>query len=320
MKKRIILFLISLSLLALLIYFSDVTKILETLSRANPFFLFMGMLFWVLDTFLRTFRWRILLRRIGVKISFFRLWQIFIASMFVSNLSPAKTGDPIRSVILKRNEGKSFSRSLSSIVVERIMDVAFLVSVSLISVLFFFPKVQGIGKWLYVAVIIYTFGVCLAIFIISSENRAELFFTKLFRIFSFIPKVRSYEPRVKRGSKKLHRAFKTYKSLPTLFSAFALTCVIWSIQGAVLYLCFKSIGLEANPLACVVAIAFSVLIGVLTFLPGALGSSEVVTVAFFTSLFSLSLPQVTTATLLLRFLFFWPYVVLGSLIFSLKFK
>ncbi len=320
MKKRIILFTISFVILGALIYFSDIGKIIEIFLRANPLILVLTFSFWILDTCLRTFRWQILLRRIGIDIAFFKLWQIFIASMFFSNLSPAKTGDPMRSVILKRMENESFSSSLSSIVVERMLDVIFLIIIALISMSFLFTKLQEIGQWLYISIILYAFVISAGLFIISSQSRSEKFFTKLFCFFSFIPKVKSYEWKVKRGSKKLHKAFKLYNHSPTLFSVFLLTAAIWIMQGFVLFLCFMSIGIEMNLWACIAVVPLSILIGVITFLPGSLGSSEVITVTFFTTLFSLSLSQVTAVTLLSRLLLFWPYIIVGAAIFSLKFK
>lgn len=319
-KKKILLFAISFSILAVLLYYSDMGKISEVLTGANPFLLLLILALWIPDSILRTLRWRILLRRINIKISFFKTWQIFVASMFISNLSPAKTGDPIRSVILKRTENKSFSRSLSSVVIGRMLDVIFLIVVALISMTFLFTSLHGIGQWLYLSIFLYLVVVLFGIFVISSEKRSRIFFTKIFRLFSFIPKVKSYEWKVKRGSKKLNTAFKKYKHGPTLLSAFFVTALIWLHQGFVIFLCFKSIGLSVYPWACVAVIPLAVLIGVLTFLPGAIGSSEVVTVTFFTTTFALALHQVTAVTLINRLALFWPYVIIGAILFSWKFK
>jgi len=320
MKKRFFLFIISFAILGALLYFSDTGKTLEVIANAN-FFLLSGIFsLWFLDSSLRTLRWQVLLRRIDIKIKFFKLWPIFVSSMFISNLSPAKTGDPIRSVILKRTENESFSRSLSSIIIERIMDVFFLVIVALVSMFFLFTSLSGIGTWLYLSIILYVIVVVFGLVVVSSEKRSKIFFTGLFRFFSFIPKVKSYEKKVKRGSKKLHFAFKKYKHLPTLLTSFLLTAMIWTLQGIVMFLCFKSIGLNVYPWACLAVIPLSVLIGILTFLPGALGSSEVITVTFFTTLFAISISQVTAVTLIGRFLLFWPYIIIGAILFSLKFK
>ncbi len=320
MKKRFFLFVISFAILGALLYFSDIGKTLEVITNANLFLLLGIFSLWFIDSSLRTLRWQVLLKRIDIKTNFFKLWPIFVSSMFISNLSPAKTGDPIRAVILKRTENESFSSSLSSIIIERMMDVFFLVIVALISMFFLFTSLSGIGMWLYLSIILYVIVVVFGLVVVSSEKRSKIFFTRLFKLFSFIPKVKSYEKKVEKGSKKLHFAFKKYKHLPTLLTSFLLTALIWILQGVVIFLCFKSIGLDVYPWACLAVIPLAVLIGILTFLPGALGSSEVITVTFFTTLFAISISQVTAVTLISRFLIFWPYIFIGAILFYLKFK
>ena len=319
-RKRIFLFAISFTILAALLYFSDVGKMLEIISKANPLFLVGIFFLWILDTVLRTTRWQILLRRIGIKLKFSNAWQIFVSSMFISNLSPAKTGDPMRAVILKRTEDESFSSSLSSVIIERMMDVVFLIIVALVSITFLFTNLGGMNQWVYFSIILYAAIIGFGLFIVTSEKRSKIFFTKLFKVFSFIPKVKSYEVKVSKGSEKLFIAFRKYNHWPTLLSSFTFTAVIWIMQGMTVYLSFKSIGLDVYPIACVAVIPLTVLIGVMTFLPGALGSSEVITVTFFTTLFSITLPQVTAVAMISRLLMFWPYIIVGAAIFSAKFK
>src|SRR4030042_1718248 len=149
MKMRLALLILSFSILGLLVYFSDVGKIVEVLSGANFYILFFALSLWVVDSILRTLRWQVLLRRIAIKIPFAKAWNINVASMFVSNLTPAKSGDPIRSIFLKRAEKHSFSSSLSSIFVERVMDVVFLMFVALVSLIFFSTALAAISQWIY---------------------------------------------------------------------------------------------------------------------------------------------------------------------------
>lgn len=320
MKKRAILFIISFAVLGLLIYFSNVSETFSVISRVNLPLILVAFLLWGLESLVRTFRWKVLLDRIDIKIGFPDAWKIMVASMFVSNLSPAKTGDPIRSVMLKRNRNESFSSSISSIVIERILDIIFLIAVALTSMFFLFTQLQGIGQWLYISICLYIMIIILGIFIISSETRSHKFFTKVFSFFSFISKVKSYKKKVEEGSRKLHKAFNSYKHVPTLTLSFLLTVLLWTLQASVTFVSFLSLGLTVPFWACVAVIPLAVLIGVLTFLPGAVGSAEVITVTFFTALFSVTLSQATAVALISRLLIFWPYVFVGAILFSLKFK
>lgn len=320
MKKRLALFALSFAILALLVYFSDTAKIAEVLSGANPYLLLLALSLWCADSAIRTLRWQVLLGRIGIKLTFVRAWNINVASMFFSNITPAKSGDPIRSVFLKRTEKHSFSSSLSSILVERVLDIVFLVAVALVSLLFLSAELASISVWIYYSIAFYVVAIVIGLYVVSSEARSRKFFSAAFRLFSFIPRIKSYQKRVDEGSSKLHKAFREYRHPQTIISATALTALLWFLEGFIVFLSFASIGLYVSMWACVAVIPFSILIGLLTLLPGAIGSSELVTVAFFTSLFPVSLAQVTAIALLSRLLLFWPYVLVGAIIFSLKFK
>ncbi len=320
MQKRSYLFVISFLIIAGLLYFSNFDEIIVTIKNANPPIIIGTFFLWIFNSSVRSLRWQRLLKNIDVNISFPETWNIFMASMFISNLSPAKTGDPMRSVILKRNTGESFSKTVCSIFVERLMDVIFLVIVMFIFTPVFLVVLNGIGFWISITLIFYVFIIIFGLFIITSVKRSEIFFTKLFGLFSFIPKIKSYESRIKKGAKKLNKAFKKYSNKKSLIIPFLLTSIIWIVQGFVVYLSFMSVGIIVPIWACIAVIPLTVLIGVLTFLPGALGSTEVIMVTFFTGLFYFSLPEVTAAVLISRAILYWPYVITGAVLFSLKFK
>jgi len=319
-KKRAILFTISFIILGALIYYSGPYQILQILLQVNPIYLLLALLLWALGSVIRTLRWQILLKKINVKIHFSQSWQIYVASMFISNLTPVKTGDPMRSLILKRTNKKSFSKTLPSIILERILDLTVLMIIGFLSLIFLASQIPQISKWFYLSSIAYVLIFIFGFYIISSESRLEKIFSLFLRFFPFIPHIEKYKDKAKYFSKNIYNSFSQYKSFPTLLVSIVLTFIIWFLQAIITLLCFYSIGVSISLWACIAVIPLSVLIGILTFLPGTIGSSELVRVIFFTTLFSLTLSQVTTATILSRLLSFWVYVFLGAFLFSLKFK
>ena len=319
-KKTIVLFLFSFGILGALIYFSDPVKIWAVLSNANLLFISLGLFLWVLNSLIRTLRWDILLKKLNIRIKFFEVWQIFVASMFISNLSPAKTGDPIRSVILKKTDNKSFSKSLPSVVVERILDFMVLIIIAIISSGFLALKIQNLSIWLYLSILFYVVVISVGLFVVSSERRTEIFFAKVFKVFSFIPVVRNYENKVKEASKKFHKSFREYKHAPTILIATLLSFAVWIMEGLIIFVAFRSIGVSISLIPCIAILPLSILLGILTFLPGSIGSSELITVTFFTTLFGVALSDVTAVTIITRFLSYWPYVFVGAALFSHKFK
>ena len=169
MKLRIITLAISLFILALLVYFSNVSEMLAVLSRANPLLVLGGAGLFCVSMASKNLRWQVLLRRLGVRMGFRRLFPVFMGSMFISNITPAKSGDPVRSYLLKRQTGVSFSRTLPSVVMERVMDI--LVTIVIVVIGLFFVQLYWLWGIAALAIGIYAIAVVLVVYISLSKKR-----------------------------------------------------------------------------------------------------------------------------------------------------
>jgi uncharacterized membrane protein YbhN (UPF0104 family) len=80
----------------------------------------------------RSLRWRLLLRNAGVDEAHIPplrdLAEIIYLSWFANALTPAKLGDVYRGWLLRRESGASWTRSMGTIVAERLLDVIVLVT------------------------------------------------------------------------------------------------------------------------------------------------------------------------------------------------
>lgn len=316
MKKRYIPLLISFGLLTGLIYFSDVGKTAEVLSRANFFYISLALLVWFANMVLRTLRWQYLLEKINIRPALIQTMKVFIAGLFISNITPGKTGDPIRSILLKKVQGSKFSKTLSSVIFERVFDVLTTVLLSALGVFVLFPSLSQISFWISVATIFYILAFSAALYIITSEKRTKTAISKIFLLFFFIPKINKLKNKISNFSKNLYVSFQKYKSKRIVLLTFLCSIFIWLLEGLTLFLAFKALSLEVTLVSTIVIVPVAALISILTFLPGGIGSAEIITVLFFTSLFPLTLAEVTATALLGRFLSFWIYALLGSILLS----
>jgi len=313
MQLRILLLIFSLLLLALLLYYSDFFKVVSLLAKANVFYVLFGFCLWFFGLVIRTERWKYLLSKAKIKLGFWQTAKVYIQGMFLSNVTPAKVGDPLRSVLLKAACKKSISSSLPSVFVERIFDVIVTVLFSLLGLFFFY----SLSLWLAGAVAVYAAVFGVAVYVLISERRTRKFFGKL----SFIFKFAKLEKKVESFSRNLHKAFMKYKNRRTLFVTFVYSALVWLVEGLILWVSFLSIGISISIAFSVTIVAFTTLIAVLTFLPGGLGSSEAVSVLVFTKLFNLSIVEVMSAAILSRLFGYWVYVLLGAvLLASSKYK
>jgi uncharacterized protein (TIRG00374 family) len=98
----------------------DLPQIAETLSQAEYVFLIPAAAATVAGLATRAIRWRVLL---GPQVSFSRSFWITNIGYLVSNVLPFRLGDPARAVIVGRSQEISTAAALSTVVVERVLDM-----------------------------------------------------------------------------------------------------------------------------------------------------------------------------------------------------
>jgi uncharacterized protein (TIRG00374 family) len=320
MRTRVTFLLVSFGLLAALFYFSDVGKILEILSRTNLIYFFFGLLLWLVGAILRTLRWQYLLKEIGVNTKFTKLLKVFIPGLFLSNLSPAKIGEPVRSVLLKKVEGESIGQTLPSIVLERMSDIVVAVGISIFGLLTLTTTTQ-LSHWLISSILVYIIIFVTGLYIVLSKNRTRKVLTKLVSLLSIFRKLEKFEKGLENFSINLHKSFIRYGKWETLSIVCGYTLVIWILEGVTLFIGFRALDLSVPLMSAITAVPIASLISVLTFLPGGIGSNEAVSVLFFTALSPLTMAEVMAALILARTMSFWMYAIVGATILpSLKYN
>ena len=93
----------------------------EAFKQANYWWLVPGVLLYFVGVYVRSWRWHYLLRPIK-NIRTFKLFPITVIGYMGNNIYPARAGELLRAVILKRHEAVPVSASLATIIVERIFD------------------------------------------------------------------------------------------------------------------------------------------------------------------------------------------------------
>lgn len=111
---------ISALLLVLLFRNIDTAALLRTLATADFRFLPIGVLLYFLGVWIRSVRWRMLLPPGQVPIGL--AFQALVVGFTVNNLLPARLGEFVRALLLKRWCGVHYGSTLASVVIERILD------------------------------------------------------------------------------------------------------------------------------------------------------------------------------------------------------
>lgn len=255
--------------------------------------------FTILNYVLRGMKWDYYLRRLGLGegVSYFDSGLIFTAGMVMA-VTPGKLGEVFKSYLLRRVNRTAVSVSAPIVLAERLTDgLAMLL-------------LMAIGLTLYPPASILFIGLLLATFVgilIIQNQRLALF------ILDFIAQL----PLGARIAPKLHQIYTSTAQLldwRILIVSTLISIVSWGFECIAFYYVLVGLGIEGTPLLLLQAtfiFAASTLFGLVSFLPGGLGASEVSSVGLLVGIVGQSASGATSATIIIRFCTLWFGVLLG---------
>lgn len=305
MKKRanLLLFLIAIGLLSALILHSNPQAIAKTLSRANLVFVAPALAITILIIGIKIVRWRIILESVGIKLSLKQITQPYMASLLVSNITPGRVGEPIRSYYLKKSLGYSISRTLPTVLLERILDISTLL-IFYISGLFVLYAV--INKTLVAAAAIVALAVTAVILFASSKKTLGFAFDRFYQIFKFIPKVNKLGKKIEKLPENFHAGFMLASKSRRMPALVMITLVAWIMEFLIIKLSFFAIGLDISFVTIASVSSIATIVGLITFLPGNIGSFEATAAVLFTQVVpSVDLATATSGIIIYRLSSIW---------------
>ncbi len=297
MAKRLLLICLSIAILIGIIFYADPVLLFSTLSKSDLRYVALAFVITNISMSIRVLKWRVLLK--GV--SFSELFPVQLFGITVSNFTPGKVAEPTKAVILKLRKGIAVSKTLPTVIWERIMDLIVIIMFSLIVI----PILGGYFFLLSFASIS-VFLALIAFFLIILYRRSLGI-----KVFNFIRRF----PILKRISKNFIETFyKKRVEKKRLLACFLLTIIPWFLEGLILYLALLALGVQSEPLILAGVVALSILIGIASSLPGGLGSTEAVMIILI-GLIGIDSTAGIAGIMLARGLTFWYGAFIGALSF-----
>ena len=121
---------VSLIALAVVLYFVDIRKFFTALHQANYFLIAAGLLLSLVWLFVRAAFWRTLLQG---KATYSQTFLTICEGYLLNNILPFRLGEVGRSFLMSHKTKISFWQVLSTIVIERVLDVGFAAGLLLIT-------------------------------------------------------------------------------------------------------------------------------------------------------------------------------------------
>ncbi len=296
------------------------TDLKSALEKVNPVVYLAAFLLYYVSFPLRTIRWRILMRNANTgkdaerlrKASFGDLLEILYLSWFANCVIPAKLGDVYRAYLTRGWVGISASRTVGTILAERVLDLIVLFPLLLgAALLTFRDQLLANSALRYVL-----FGALgLGLFALA----VVLVLWKLGdRLHRLLPR-------------RVHRMYHAFREgamhsvRRDVVALFGLTILVWSCEGGRLYLVLASLGLtqpgRLGPSAALFLALGSSVLTTLPLAPGGLGFVETFLIAAFKTLKTGSTGgQAAAVALLDRIISYLSIVVFGFILYIVSKK
>ncbi len=298
-RKIIVSVLIGLAVLLILSLLSDISAVGSSFStfawQAIPLIL----LFTLLNYVLRWLKWDYYLRRLqlGQGISYGDSGLIFIAGMVMA-VTPGKIGEVLKSYLLKRVNGTAMTISAPVVFAERLTDgIAMLLLMGLGLTLY--PPARPIFLLLLLLTL-------LSIVLLQDRRLCH----RLIDFIGTLPFGRRLAPRLQ----TLYASTVNLLDWRILLVSTLISVVSWGFECLAFYFVLTGLGVPPSALLLLQAtfiFAASTLFGLVSFLPGGLGVSEVTSTGMLVAMVGISAASATAATIIIRFCTLWFGVLLG---------
>jgi len=287
MKKANIALVFGIVIFALLIYFSDINRIIEILKNAKPLLLMLGFCFLIFSYILRVFRWKILVYE---DIKFQECMNILFVGTFGNRVLPLKMGGLIKAFLLSKRNNIKLGSALSSVFIDNFVEIIYVLMSSLFVALLMNINTDNSLIKLMIGIF---FGVVSSILLTFS----------LWKFFG-VKYVKMLIPKsfINKDSSVLSDFLSHLKSIDRkiIIRSFVLTTFIWISQTISNFFLMNSIGLRMDMYILYLISTLPIVIGIFSSIPGGLGIQELSIVGIYTSASKILASDATSLAILIR--------------------
>jgi len=299
-KKYLIIIFVAVAIYSSFLFFSDFNIVYDKIQNFQITLLPLILLV-VFSSWLVLFiRWLILLNKHQIQIPLKLNFLIFFAG-FTLAISPAKSGELIKSVLLKNKCGISVTKTIPIVFLERFYDIIGTTAVAIMGIAFL-----GLELGIVLAV------VPIALFVIFYLFYSERSFNFSLKILNRIKPLKKFSSNIEES----HKIIRHSSDLKTICSCSGLTIIFRVIEGIAILLVLQALGInfvEFFNLLCMYSA--SVILGSVSMSPGGLGVTEG-SFAGLLTLYELELQTTLAVAVIVRFFTMWFAIVVGFI--SLK--
>lgn len=295
--------LISLVLVVVFFYETDVSGMVSALAQAQYIYLIPALALYFLGVGARAIRWHFLLRSIK-PIASARLFPVVVIGYMANDLLPARIGELVRAFVLGQQEGISKTSTLVTIALERILDgltmLAFIGAAS-----FFLPLTPALEALFQIGIVLFVVVLVLLVLVATQRQRFD---PLVHAVLKRLPE--RYGARAVRLFDSFIHGLSALRNPLDAVIAFGWSVVAWALETGMYWIIGLAFGIVQPYSVYALATAVANLVTIVPSTPGYVGVFDVPVKSILT-LFGVAPNVATSYTLVLHAALVLPVVVLG---------
>jgi len=295
---NVFLFLLGAGILGLMITLAGPSRIWEASKGADWRFTVSGLVVFAAYLFVRSLRWHVMVRAIKDDVKLRDFMPVYFLNFMISNITPGRSGEAAAPFLMKRHVGSDTGMGFSVVIVDRILDILFTVVLAVLgfvycAVFLDLPRNLIIAFYLAIAVLAAMTGVM--IMITLWEKGAFAFWTAFTNRF-----FRKRQKRLLDGLSSFYDGLRILRERNVMPKLLCYAALSWFLLGFSYFLRARAV-VDSSALPIVSCWIISLCIGMASFIPSGLGSSQA-SFAYLLSLTGSSLAGATAAAILTKFI------------------
>lgn len=244
----------------------------DVIKTANPWLILLAVFIHLFVVWIRSLRWGYIINQPG---EFKNNFIVKTIGLFAGNFTPMRSGGEVLTAVAGKKINKiSLSEGLSAGLTERFFD-GFIVAILLITCAFLLPKVRVIAILGALA----SLGLLVLIYLINWREDSSLWiYNRLHSIIRFLPiseeVLENFYHKFTQGLRGMIEYSKSFSSFKNLSIVFILTAASWIFECVRLYVVFMAFNVEISFVAIIIIFLLANIIGIVSALPGGIGSIE----------------------------------------------
>lgn len=298
--------LIGFILLAYILYSIDLGKLIAIVSNANAFLLSLTLVLFATNLSLKALKWKTIIKANGLEYEFSKCFSGWASGFFISIFTPARIGDFARSLYLSKDKKIALGEAFSTVLIERIIDVALILLLGFVSVLIF-ALVFGkeIISLQILGIVIAIFAVLVIFFL--KKKYVKIILKPFFNML--IPE--QHKEKMQLNFSAFYGSIQKLKKQKFLVAkATAIGLVTWIITIAFAYLLILALNLNVPIYYCFVLVPIIGLVDLIPLSISGLGTREAVAI-FLMSFYSINAESAVAFSLLYYALGYMPPAITG---------